>query len=94
MDGRTKKDDPKMIHTTKFRETIENEQVEAVTCDVCGKRYANYGNTIFEVQEFHHINFVGGYGSVFGDEAHVRCDICQHCLRTMIGPFFQTGDSQ
>ena len=39
---------------------------------------------LYEVQEFNRINFIGGYGSVFGDGTEVICDICQCCLRDMI----------
>jgi hypothetical protein len=35
------------------------------------------------------VDFIGGYGSVFGDETRVRCDICQHCLHGMIGGAIQ-----
>lgn len=47
------------------------------------------GNDYIEIQEFHHVDFIGGYGSVFGDETRVRCDICQHCLHGMIGGVIQ-----
>ena len=79
-----------MINTTKFTETIEREQVESITCDVCKKTYPNKGgNDYIEIQEFHHVDFIGGYGSVFGDETRVRCDICQYCLHGMIGGVIQ-----
>ena len=41
-----------------------------------------------EIQEFHHIRFTGGYGSVCGDGMKVECDICQRCLHIMIKDFF------
>ena len=47
-----------------------------VKCDVCGKEYDMKDR--MEIQEFHKVNFVGGYSSVFGDTSHVDCDICQH----------------
>ena len=62
------------------------KQVAIVTgwiCDKCKKIYDI--NDYMEIQEFHHINFTGGYGSVFGDMNRVECDICQHCLKEMIG---------
>jgi antitoxin CcdA len=55
------------------------------TCDRCKKVYEM--DTCQEIQEFLHINFVGGYSSVFGDEATVSADICQHCLKELIGSF-------
>lgn len=60
-------------------------ELVSIKCDVCHKVY-DIGDT-FEVQEFHHIKFMGGYGSVFGDEAWVECDICQHCLKKLIGDY-------
>jgi hypothetical protein len=64
---------------------IEKEVVISYKCDICKKDFPieNYEET----QEFHHINFVGGYSSVFGDGASVLCDICQHCLHDMIKDF-------
>lgn len=57
-----------------------------VVCDACGTKYKNdmSSQDIFQIQEFLHIDFVGGYGSVFGDGTHVECDICQTCLKGMI----------
>lgn len=59
------------------------DTVVAVTCDFCGHHWEN----VYELQEFHHIDFVAGYGSVFGDGTHVTCDICQHCLNRLLKGF-------
>ena len=64
--------------------TRTTEEISSVKCDKCGKEY-DAGD--FEVQEFHHISFCGGYASVFGDGTQVECDICQNCLFEMIGEF-------
>lgn len=61
----------------------------SVTCDKCGKTY-DYEDDVLETQEFLNIDFVGGYSSVFGDMVRVECDICQHCLKNMIGGFCKT----
>lgn len=65
------------------------ETVEAIECDVCKRRWKTEGDDIMEVQEFHHINFVGGYDSVFGDSMCVRLDICQHCLKDLLGKYLR-----
>lgn len=53
----------------------------SLICDKCKKEYFyNKDEDIFEIQEFHHINFQGGYSSIFGDGKIVSYDICQHCL--------------
>lgn len=59
-------------------------------CDKCKKSYSAEGDGVLETQEFHHIRFTGGYGSVFGDETTVQCDICQHCLHKMIHKYMTT----
>lgn len=68
-----------------------------IQCDLCGCSYRE-GRTPqedFEIQEFHKIDFVGGYGSVFGDGTRVKLDICQTCLRGLIGNFIpETTDPE
>ena len=62
-------------------------------CDVCGKEYET-GDSIsdLEIQEFLTLRFRGGYHSVFGDESEVKCDICQHCLKKLLGEYLTIGD--
>lgn len=66
-------------------ETKQVERITAWICDKCQERY----DDPFEMQEFHHIDFVGGYGSVFGDGNQVLCDLCQDCLKELLGPFLR-----
>ncbi len=61
------------------------ENIIACICDRCKKRIE--ANDVFEFQEMHHIRFVGGYGSIFGDETSVKCDLCQNCLLELIGNY-------
>ena len=65
--------------------TITQQVLDGIECDKCHKFYKI--DNIFEIQEFHHINFNGGYGSIFGDGDKIQCDICQYCLKEMIGDF-------
>lgn len=53
-------------------------------CDRCGKEVRDDDS---EHQEAVHINFVGGYDSVFGDGMKVECDLCQNCLQDLIKGF-------
>ena len=69
---------------------VSKYEVESKTCDICGKTYTKENNDILEFQEFLEIRFNGGYGSVFGDMMLVECDICQHCLKTMLGDKVRT----
>lgn len=68
-----------------------------IQCDLCGNSYREERSheDAFEVQEFLHIDFVGGYSSVFGDGTHVKLDICQKCLKGLIGDFIpKTADPE
>ena len=77
----------------KYKEVKKpTQEIVSVKCDVCGKEY-NKGQDDFEIEEFHHIRFTGGYASVFGDGTQVECDICQHCLQKMIGNFCRCKDA-
>jgi len=80
----------------KFRtekKEIEDKILDKVVCDVCKKEY-NYAGTddIEEVQEFQHIRFTGGYGSIFGDDVSFETDICQHCLKEKLGEYIRVVD--
>ena len=62
------------------KETIEIDKPYSIVCDMCKTEYTDE----MELQEFHFINFTGGYGSVFGDGNKIEIDICQHCLKGLI----------
>jgi len=70
-------------YTTK---KIEEKVAENIECDVCKKIY-NYEKDWTEIQEFQMIRFRAGFGSVFGDGAAYRLDICQHCLKDLLGKY-------
>lgn len=74
----------------KVKKEMIIEKCVSYICDKCGKEYLCDGGSemdILEIEEFLHIDFIGGYGSVFGDGSRVSADICQHCLREMIKDF-------
>jgi len=62
-------------------------KIFAVGCDNCKKMIST--DDLFEIQEMHHIDFVGGYGSVFGDGNHIELDLCQQCLYNMLEPILK-----
>ena len=66
-----------------------NVPIEKI-CDKCSKAVTD--NDWVEWQEFYSIRFRGGFGSVFGDESWVSCDLCQDCLYEMIKDFARIGD--
>lgn len=58
----------------------EVEELESIECDRCNTVY----DDPMEIQEFHFVNFIGGYASIFGDSLEVECDLCQYCLHYLI----------
>jgi len=73
-------------------ETIEQYVIKKVICDKCGKEILP--NDLIEWQESYTINFVGGYGSVFGDMNHITCDLCQNCLFELIGNYCKYNEKE
>ena len=62
----------------------------SIKCDVCGTSYAyKSGDDRMEIQEFLCIDHKGGYGSIFGDPSSIKCDICQHCLKRLLGKYLR-----
>lgn len=68
-------------------ETVEQKIAESIICDVCKKEYGYKGDDVMEAQEFQHIRIQGGYDSVFGDGIMMKLDICQHCLKRLLGEY-------
>ena len=58
-------------------------------CDICGTEYDYTKPDDFEIQEFVHIDTVGGYGSIFGDGTRIVSDICQKCLEEKLGKYLR-----
>jgi antitoxin CcdA len=76
-----------------YKKQVVEEPIDVLTgiiCDVCKKSFdIKDEEGIMEAQEFHYINFMGGYGSVFGDGVNVKLDICQHCLNEKLGKYLK-----
>jgi len=47
-----------------------------------------------EAQEFLSYSSVGGYASVFGDGAQVDFDLCQHCVKSLLGSAIRVTESR
>jgi len=64
-------------------ETRELQVADKIFCDRCKKEVKDE----MEIQEMYRIRFIGGWASVFGDENSISCDLCQQCLKELIGDF-------
>lgn len=60
--------------------------VAACTCDRCQRRLTP---DEIEWQERLSIEYVGGFDSVFGDGNAVSLDLCQHCVREVLGAWLR-----
>jgi hypothetical protein len=69
---------------------VEQKIVKSITCDVCKQEYTD----TMDLQEFLIINFMGGYGSVFGDSNKVNGEICQKCVKELLGKYLRIEDPE
>ena len=71
-------------------EMVEHRVFDKFICNRCKQKVVGG----MELQETHSIRFTGGYSSVFGDGSNVSCDLCQQCLKNLIGDFcvYNEGD--
>ena len=70
-------------------ETVTAAQVVAAVCDRCGRDMKRRGETDGGWEERIAIAFRGGYNSVFGDGNAVELDLCQHCVKEVLGPWLR-----
>ena len=69
---------------------------EFIICDKCGAKHELHGNNDsgMEAQEFLSISFTGGYASVFGDMDKFECDLCQYCVKELLGDYIRKVGEQ
>jgi hypothetical protein len=60
-------------------------------CDRCA-RQASHDD--LEFQEFISIDYVAGYGAVFGDGSRVQLDLCQSCVQQVLGAWLQLTEAK
>ena len=68
------------------KEMVEDDVPVAFVCDVCKKEY-DCEKDALEVQEFQCIQIDAGYASVFGDGVRLTADVCQHCMKKLLGEY-------
>lgn len=80
-----------MEQITQKRQVVDC--VTALTCDRCAATFETSGSDRMEVQEFLRWRNTGGYASVFGDGASMAVDLCQHCVKEVLGPWIKVAPS-
>lgn len=75
------------------RRRVVNETI-AVQCDKCGQLVE--AQDTMEYQEMLSISFTGGYAAVLGDGETYALDLCQHCVKALLGPYLRnvSGDHE
>lgn len=64
------------------------DAVDDITCDRCGRSDDEDG---MEGQEFLQHDMSCGFGSVFGDLNHINLDLCQHCVKELLGEWVRVS---
>jgi hypothetical protein len=62
---------------------IMTKVLEKIICDSCKKEFIDD----MELQEFTTLTHTAGYGSIFGDENVLELDLCQYCLKDLLGNY-------
>lgn len=69
-----------------FKEVPDiRQELDYITCDRCKKTY----DDIMEIQEFLCYENDAGYGSIMGDGNKLRAELCQHCVKEVLGPYIR-----
>ena len=74
--------------------TVENPLqpfVKHFTCDRCGREAVKDALGC----EFHKstsVEYRAGYASIFGDQNQVEIDLCQHCVKEVLGQWLRVTE--
>lgn len=70
----------------KHTELVPQPKTVAMTCDRCGTRH----DDVMETQEFlSWWNSCGYANTTYGDLSHIQIDLCQYCVREVLGPWIR-----
>ena len=71
------------------QEIVVKHKVVSIICDCCKREYDD-----MELQEFLSCSTIGGYNSVFGDGVSMSFDLCQYCVKELLGKYIQFHDDE
>ncbi len=69
----------------KFEKKL-TDVIKSITCDRCAKEVDSEN---MEFQEFSSVAYRGGYASIFGDGNNISIDLCQECLKEVVGAWLR-----
>lgn len=67
-----------------YIQMVRTANTWAYSCDNCGKRIV-VAEDPMEAQEMLHWEHRGAYGSIFGDGEDMSLDLCQACVKVLLG---------
>lgn len=74
---------------TKTKKVIEErKELIGYICDRC-HIHTFRDKSPFLFQEYLRIRFTGGYDSIFGDSDTFECDLCQNCVKEVLGNYLR-----
>ena len=73
----------------KHKVPTQDFALSSITCDRCKQTWQ--ADTV-DAAEFTSIDFTGGYGSIFGDGSQIKLDLCQQCVKTVLGLWLHVSD--
>lgn len=79
--GKTAKDSKELLALFGYQ-TVPSGSTNQKTCDRCGRHAEAHD---FECPELLSINHKVGYSSIFGDTNRISMDLCQHCVKEVLG---------
>lgn len=69
---------------------IQEKHLHKIECDSCHEIRSNKNDKDrWEFQEFLIIRISGEYGSIFGDGSIWECDLCQKCVKEILGKYLR-----
>lgn len=71
----------------------QDTEVIGIRCDRCGIDVRTHAGLCeqFALQEFLSIDFFAGYGAyAFEDGTRYQCEICEQCVKDLLGPFLRS----
>ena len=69
---------------------VEQRQFVSAICDCCKNEFTDQ----IDLQEFLCYHNIGGYSSVFGDGEIMSLDLCQNCVKKLLGDYIQFHEGE
>lgn len=76
-----------MKHFRVVSTRVDESHLFSIECDKCKKLITE--EKPFQLQEVLRVSFSCGYGSIFGDMTAWECELCQECVKEVLGEYLR-----